>query len=200
MIGNSRRSIVPPFRVKVERPKAAKIPSAKAVLKVLLAAGDETDLDIANDARARIDVKTGAARRSIAVERATVEGNVVRGAVGAGGQGAPYARGLEFGTGVFSEDVGTSRQPVIIRPKKPGGVLAWPNAAMLGPAGGKFRRLSGQLRVGARNIPGAMVFARWVVQMGNQPHPFLGPAHSAKAPGLADRIKAGLARLFAEET
>src|SRR5258708_37716802 len=111
MIGNSRRSIVPPFRVKVERPKAAKIPSAKAVLKVLLAAVDETDLDIANDARARIDVKTGAAPRPIAVERATLEGNGVRGAGGAGGPGAPQiGRGAGGGRGEVSGVAGSLKK------------------------------------------------------------------------------------------
>lgn len=182
------------IRARVEKPKGRPL-SASALERVLTSAVNATLLDIANAARDNVPTRTGAVRRSITVETATNEGGVIRGAVGAGGQGAPYAKGVEFGTGVYSEADDSSHRPIVIRPLKPGGVLAWPNVTA-GPAGGKFRRLSGAIRSRYRSTPGLMAFARFVVQQGNRPRPFLRTAFAEKAPGLVDRIAAGLAALF----
>jgi hypothetical protein len=69
----------------------------------------------------------------------------------------PYAAVVEFGS-----------RPHVIRPKRAGGVLAW-------PASESGRRLSGRRRTNA----GPMVIARKVNHPGTRPQPYLVPGAKA---------------------
>lgn len=121
--------------------------------------------------------KTGALSRSVTPGRVQVTGSSVTVEVGAGGQGAPYAAAMDQGSGLY----GARGAKYPIRPKTPGGVLAWP-AAMYGPPGGRFRRLSGAFKLPiARQIAagtriGAYVYARGVMHPGVKPTHFLTAA------------------------
>ena len=113
-------------------------------------------LSTIHEAQALVPRKTGLLQRRILPGAITNDHAIVK-------ADTPYAAPVEFGS-----------KPHIIRPKKPGGVLAW----------GGSRRLSGRLRSGAKPTN----FARLVHHPGSRAHPYLIPGAKKAAGGLKDLI------------
>lgn len=188
------------YRLRVERSGPA-VPGPRELERVQQEALRDLQRRTANEARERVAVATGAARRSIVEEPVEATANGYRAAVSAGGTGAPHARWLEFGTGVFSVDPDSPRQPIVIVPVRRK-ALAWPRRS-LGPRGGPNLRLSGALRTHVRRKlqrgqlrpSDVFVFARRVVQQGQLPRPFLGPAFAAVQREAVAIIRQHFARL-----
>ena len=143
----------------------------------------EAQLLLVREARGRVRVKTGTLRRSITAEKITVENGVIRGAVGAGGQGAPYAEAQDSGSGLYGPR--GAKYPIL--PKTPGGVLAWPQ-------GGVATRLSGaisakvrqQLASGKLKAGQVFTFARSVQHPGVKPTRFLTGAAEDLWPAIQE--------------
>lgn len=179
-----------PIRMRVDIPRNLPTNLAERIAKEIPQAMRQSQVAVVNEARTRAPVRTGALRRSITAEDPKIEGTTITGAVGAGGAGAPYAKGVEYGTGVYSTAPDSSHSPIMIRPIH-AKALAWPNAAM-GAPGGQFRRLSGGLRTGVlRQLQSGklapnqvFVFAKKVVQQGQRPRPFLRPGLEAAEPTI----------------
>lgn len=115
-------------------------------------------------ARGLVPQKTRNLHRTIRVGDIDVAGQSVQ-VIAGGRRSVGYAAHVEFGT-----------RPHIIRPKRPGGVLAW----------GGQRRLSGSLRRGSKPTR----FARFVNHPGTRPKPYLVPGakRALGEVGLADRV------------
>jgi hypothetical protein len=177
-------------------------PVQARLTRELVAAMQQETLEIANDARDRAPAKTGALRRSITALQVRVAGSRIIGGVSAGAPGAPYAKAVEFGTGVFSEAPDSPRQPIVIVPVR-ARALAWPRPS-LGPPGGPNLRLSGAIRTHIRRklLAGALrpeqvfVFAKRVVQQGRPPRPYIRPAVEARRDSLLAAAKAAVRRAF----
>lgn len=170
---------------------------ADRLTAALVQAMREAQLLVVDEARDRAPGKTGALRRGITAEEPEVVGNTVRGVVGAGGQGAPYAPYLEYGTGARGEE---PTGPYVIRPRFKR-ALAWP-APALGMPGGPFRRLSGTLRTSVRRklqagtlrYADVLIVRKRVVHPGIAPRPFLRPAVAAVADRVPDLIDRAVRR------
>lgn len=115
-------------------------------------------LSTIHEAQALVPRRTGLLQRRIIPGALTNDHAIVK-------ADTPYAAPVEFGS-----------KPHIIRPKKPGGVLAW----------GGSRRLSGRLRSGAQ----ADHFATLVHHPGAKPHPYLIPGAKKATEGMSDVIVA----------
>ncbi len=171
-----------PLRVRVESTRSLPRNLADRFDTELLAAAKQSQRIVVNRARQNAPTKTGTLRRSITADEVTVANGSIIAAVGAGGSGAPYAKGVEYGTGIYSTAEGAPRRPIVIVPIH-AKALAWPGRAM-GAPGGQYRRLSGSLRTSVRRSLAAgslraadvFVFAKRVVQQGQRPRPFLRPA------------------------
>lgn len=155
-----------------------KIPPTQLSLQVVdraLAAGaDKALLYLSNVAKTRARKRTGTLIRSISVVPVKNTGGVLRGAVSAGGTGAPYAVVQDSGSGLY----GPRHAKYPIRPKNKK-ALAFANPRIAGPPGGRYRRLSGALRASAMRkyqagkFPGAMIVVKGVMHPGVKPDHFL---------------------------
>ena len=161
----------------------------------------ESQIAVTNRARELAPVKTGTLRRSIGMEQPVVTATGVTGEVFAGGAGAPYARALEYGTGVHSEAPDSKRQPIVIVPVR-AKALAWPQG-WLGAPGGQYRRLSGNLRTGVlrklqtgKFTPAQVfIFRKKVIQQGIRPRSFMRQAIEDSGGQILDFIRQGMARV-----
>jgi hypothetical protein len=180
-----------PVKIRVEVP--SKLPDFSKWDQLLKAAIIDSQQIVVNQARQNIsrNTKTGTARRSITAEDLQISGTKIVAPIGAGGAGAPYARGLEEGTGLWGPK--HARYPILPVKAK---ALAWPSANM-GAPGGKFRRLSGNLRSGVlralrtgRMPHGfAYVVRKSVSHPGHKPMPFLVPALDQSISKILDHIQ-----------
>lgn len=191
-----------PLRIRVEHTGQLPTNLAAAFDRAMLQAARDSQQIVVNAARQNARVATGALRRSITADEPEVTGGQIVAAVGAGGSGAPYAKGVEFGTGIFSEADDSTHAPIVIRPIR-AKALAWPGAAM-GAPGGMYRRLSGSLRTSVRrglasgrlSAGDVFVFARKVTQMGQPPRPFLRPALEESRGAIVERFRAAIRAVF----
>lgn len=178
----------------------------REVDKQMIWAMREAQLLVANKARDNIAVATGTARRSITVEPVQVEGNRIIGAVGAGGMGAPYAKVIEYGSGIYSEAEDSTHQLIIIRPvhAKALRFVSSGNMADLGGRGGEYFRLSGTprtwvqsyLKKGILKPTDIYLFRQKVVQLGHKPRPFLRPAFEESREEVLQLVDEAVIRLL----
>lgn len=177
---------------------------AREVDKQMQWAMREAQLLVANRARDNIAVATGAARRSITIEPAQVEGNRIIGAVGAGGMGAPYAKVIEYGSGIYSEADDSTHQLIIIRPVH-AKALRFVRGDV-GPRGNEFLRLSGTPRTwvqrylqrGIFKPTDIYLFRQKVVQLGHKPRPFLRPAFEDSQDEIMQLVDQAVIRLLSK--
>jgi HK97 gp10 family phage protein len=132
--------------------------TADAVLSdEVISAVQNASMAVEREAKSRVPVKTGTLRRSI-MSTVSPLGGKPTGIVSAP---VKYAPAVEYGTGVYSEAPGATKQPIVIRPKTAGG-LFWPGA------------------------PHPM---KKVTVQGMKPRPYMRPAFAAKKQAAIEKIQ-----------
>ena len=179
------------IKTSVQIPSSAVPDFAKNIRDNMRSATRSGAETIATQAKTDAHKKTARMAGSVKVDSFEDKGDTIVAVIGAGGQGAPHAQAQDGGSGLF----GPKKAKYKISPKNKK-ALAFGNSSVLGAPGGKYLRLSGNLRsvtkklIKAGKLPGAITVVRSVMHPGVKPTYFLS--------GASDKVADKLRQIFAE--